>query len=200
MEEQTPCLRPPNGPKSEYFPNAVVLTHENRKALFYDDLLRGKTVLVSFMSVNDPGVDRLMETLRLVQGHIGSRLGRDVFMYSITVDPENDTPEALERLAARHGARPGWQFLTGETAALQRIRDRFFAHGPVHDHDAGSVEDCSLAMIRYGNEAVGLWGTVPSGARPELIAQRLSWVESRSAPAGSFKRRGPRPGAPAHGD
>jgi hypothetical protein len=50
-----------------------------------------------------------------------------------------------------------------------------------------------MAMIRYGNEAVGLWGTVPTGARPEWIAQRVSWVESRPVPTGPFKRRGPFP-------
>src|SRR4030081_2960035 len=105
--EQAACVSPPNGPKSEYFPNVLVVTHENRKALFYDDLLRGKTVLINFMSSNDEMSFRFAENLRKVQQFIGPRLGRDVFIYSITIDPQNDTPEKLERFAARHGARPG---------------------------------------------------------------------------------------------
>src|ERR1044072_1519633 len=49
--EDCECERPPSGPYSAYFPNVVVVTHEGRRALFYNDLLRGKTVLVNCMSI-----------------------------------------------------------------------------------------------------------------------------------------------------
>jgi protein SCO1 len=187
------CVAPPHGPKSEYFPNVVVVTHESRKALFYDDLLRGKTVLINFMSIENEAIFRISENLRMVQRHIGPRLGQDVFMYSITIDPENDTPAALDKFAGRLGAEPGWLFLTGEPTAIRRIKSSLFSGDSVHHHGGGGIEDCSLAMVRYGNEAVGLWGTVSSTARPEWIAQRISWVESRPSPAGPFRRRGPFP-------
>jgi protein SCO1/2 len=187
------CASPPNGPNSGYFPNVVVMTHENRRALFYDDLLRGKTVLINCMSVKDEAQRGHTGNLRKVQQHIGSRLGRDVYMYSITIDPENDTPAKLARFAETHGAGPGWLFLTGAPVAIRRIKDSLFSHGPGHAHDHADAEDCSMAMIRYGNEAVGLWGTVPIASRPEWIAQRVSWVESRPAPTGPFRRRGPFP-------
>jgi protein SCO1/2 len=185
------CVGPANGPNSEYFPNVLVVTHENRKALFYDDLLRSKTVLINFMSLNDELSFRHAQNLRKVQNYIGPRMGRDVFIYSITVDPQNDTAEKLERFAASHDARPGWLFLTGPPEAIQRIKNSFFARGSVHQHEGGAMDDCSMSMIRYGNEAVGLWGTVPSAASPESIAQRVSWVEARPQPAAGFKRRGP---------
>lgn len=190
------CIRPSTGPKSAYFPDLVVVTHENRKALFYDDLLRGKTVLVHFMSIRDDKTYRICEHIAKVQRHLGSRLGRDVFIYSITVDPAHDTPDALQACASKHGARPGWVFLTGPPSVIETLRGRFFAHGPM-DHasmDSASMQDCSMAMIRYGNEATGLWGSAPSTTDPVWIAKRVSWIESRPpAPAGKFKRRGPPP-------
>src|ERR1051326_7784403 len=155
------CRRPLNGPNAAYFPNVVVVTHENRRALFYDDLLRGKLALVNFMSIKDDALYRATEKLVQVQSHLGDRLGKDVFMYSITVDPPHDTPQALAEFAERHGAQPGWLFLTGTQGAVDSLRGRFFAHPSGHLHNAGAAEDCSLGMIRYGNEAVGLWGSVP---------------------------------------
>ena len=200
QDEQKVCLRPPSGPKSEYFTDLVVVTHENHKALFYDDLLRGKTVLIHFMSIRDDQEYGLVENIAKVQRYLGDRLGRDVFIYSITVDPERDTPDALQAYAEKFDAQPGWMFLTGQPSAIEAIRSRFFAHGPA-DHsgqdsgqDHSSMQDCSMSMIRYGNEATGLWGSVPATTDPEWIAKRISWIESRApAPASKFKRRGPPP-------
>ena len=187
------CGRPLNGPNAGYFPNAVVVTHEGRRALFYDDLLRGKVVIVNFMSITDDAISGVSENLAKVQQHFGDRLGRDVFMYSITVDPSHDTPQALAEFAERHGAQPGWLFLTGASAALESLRGRFFAHGSGHIHGDRDAGDCSMSVLRYGNEAVGLWGSVPSLSAPEAIAMRISWVESRPQPVGPPIRKGPMP-------
>ena len=187
------CHRPLNGPNAGYFPNVVVLTHENRKALFYDDLLRGKLVMVNFMSIKADAVYRTTERLAKVQPHLGDRLGKDVFMYSITVDPLHDTPQALAEFAELHGVMPGWLFLTGAPAAIDNLRGRFFTAPSAHLCDAGPAEDCCMGMIRYGNEAVGLWGSVPSMSPPEAIAMRISWMEVRPQPAGPPKRKGPMP-------
>lgn len=187
------CVRPGGGPYAEYFPNVVVHTHEGRKALFYHDLLRGKTVLINCMSVKNEAVYPVTANLVKVQRLLGERLGRDVFMYSLTVDPENDTPRVLSAFAEKQGVGRGWLFLSAEPAAVQAIRGRLFAHDAAHQlHGSAVVRDCSMGLVRYGNEAVGLWGSVPAKAEPEWIVKRLSWVESRPAPAaGTFKRRGP---------
>lgn len=101
------------------------------------------------------------------------RLGRDVFLYSITIDPERDTPRALRQLAARHGTSPGWLFLTGEPAAIGLLYARLFAHDGA-GHASRPIEDCSRGLLRYGNAAVGLWGSVPAKANPEWLATRLA--------------------------
>lgn len=184
------CERPARGPDARRFPNHVVVTHEGFRALFYDDLIAGKTVVIHCMSIATEPVYRTAEKLARVQPLVGDRLGRDVFFYSLTTDPENDTPMVLSDFAARHGAGPGWLFLTGETAVMHELRDRLFQGGAhVHDGQPG----CSMALLRYGNAAVGLWGSVPARSDPEWIAQRLSWVESRERIAGPPRRRGPLP-------
>jgi len=206
-------LPEPCGPQdSGYFPNVVLTTHEGQRALFYDDLLKGRTVLIHFMSLlGEEGAHSTVANLAKVQEHLGSRLGRDIFFYSLTVDPEHDSPRALGDLARRHGARPGWTFLTGEAEDMETLRSRFFvdrvaigaspdgdsAH---HDHSAGqhpSGHDCSRGLLRYGNEAVGLWGSCPQIADPRWIATRLSWVMPQpGTEARSHRRAGPFPSTP----
>jgi protein SCO1/2 len=187
------CPRPPGGPYADYFPNVVVYTHENQKALFYNDLLRGKRVMINCMSVKNEALYPATETLLKVQQMLGHRVGRDVFIYSMTVDPEHDTTQVLRAFAEKHGVKPGWLFLTGEPAIIHGLRGRLFPHvgGGSHHHGSGPSQDCSMGLIRYGNEAVGLWGSVPVKADPEWIVKRLSWVEARQRPAGPPKRRGP---------
>ena len=187
------CARPLTGPKADYFPNVVVVTHENRKALFYDDLLRGKTVMVNFISVKDEAELQMTKHLARVQRFLGNRLGKDVFMYSITTDPEHDSPRVLAEFAERHGVGPGWLFLTGQPSAIQTLKSRFFASATAHSHGAGPVEDCSAGMVRYGNEAAGIWASFPAKTSPEWIAKRVSWLESKEAPVGPPRRRGPAP-------
>ncbi|HEV8242173.1 MAG TPA: SCO family protein [Thermoanaerobaculia bacterium] len=193
------CVRPARGPDAHRFPNHVVVTHEETRALFYDDLLAGKTVLLHCMSIVSEPTYRSVERVAALQPLLAERLGRDLFMYSLTVDPERDTPVALRAFAARAGAGPGWLFLTGEPATMADLRMRLFwsatAHAAhEHDHEAGHErDDCAMAMLRYGNAAVGLWGAVPAKADPRWIVQRLAWVRARDVAAGAPRRRGPAP-------
>src|SRR5882757_3717773 len=96
------CVAPARGPNSEYFPNVVVETHDGQKALFYDDLLRDKTVLISSVSIGDKDC-AVVKNLLKVQELLGHRLGTEVFIYSITTDPAHDRVEMLRRFAELHG-------------------------------------------------------------------------------------------------
>ncbi len=191
------CRRPARGPDAGRIPNHAVVTHEGFRALFYDDLIlgqapAGKTVILHCMSIATEPTYRTVESLARVRSLAAGRLGRDLFFYSLTVDPERDTPKALREFAASHGTGPGWLFLTGEAAALTDLRQRLFSHGPGHVHGMEGA-DCAMAMLRYGNAAAGLWGAVPARTDPSWIVQRLSWIESREHPVGPPRRRGPAP-------
>ena len=188
------CARPLNGPYAQHIPNVVVRSHDDRNALFYNDLIRGKTVMINCISTTNEQSVRACANLATVQDALGNRLGREVFIYSITIDPEHDTPRVLKAFAEKHRAKPGWMFLTGEPGVIALLRSRLFSQGEHNtNHDHSQIEDCSLALIRYGNEAVGLWGSVPAKNDPMSIAKRLSWIESASATARPLRRAGPPP-------
>ena len=56
------------------------------------------------------------------------KLGADrdkVHLVSISIDPENDTPERLRAYAAKFGAGPEWQHYTGTLAASVAAQKAF---------------------------------------------------------------------------
>jgi len=68
---------------------------------------------------------------------LADRVGRDIFIYSISLDPENDTPEKLRAFAAGFGIKPGtgWIFLTGKKADIDVIRFKLGERGDtIYEH------------------------------------------------------------------
>src|SRR5438093_7277127 len=92
-------------------------------------------------------------------------MGRDVFMYSITLDPAHDTPKVLARYARAFGVGPGWLFLTGDAADLEALRRNlgYVSPDPVEDKDRSQ----HIGMLRMGIEPLERWAACASLARPE---------------------------------
>src|SRR5262245_46356106 len=94
--------------RSAYFPNVVLQTHDGRSVRFYDDLLKDKIVLINFMyTVCRGSCPTVTRNLLRVQKLLGGRVGRDIFMYSISIKPQEDTPERLKEYAEGNEVGPG---------------------------------------------------------------------------------------------
>ena len=177
-DQPLPC-RAPAGPRDGYFPNVVLTTHDNEKARFYDDLVRGKTVVFSFMYTTCDGRCPLYTSnLVKVQRLLGNKLGHSIFMYSITLDPLVDTPKVLGQYVEDHGIGPGWTFLTGKPNDIEALRRRlgFFEADPRLDKQKSS----HLGLIRYGNETLDRWSACPAMTNPQEIVRYLARMEEKS--------------------
>jgi protein SCO1 len=154
----------------------VLLTHENKQVKFYDDLIQGKQVVVNFMYASCTGACPLI-TEKLVQVHraLKDRMGKDLFIYSLTLYPEQDDPAALKKFATMHGALlPGWTFLTGDPYDLETIRYRLFRENHIKfDLDKGF----HAAQLRIVNDARNLWAHVSPNASLETILKHISWLD-----------------------
>lgn len=181
-----------------FIPNLPVLTHRGDRRLLYDDLVRDRTVIVHFFNLADHHLYPVTRNLVAVQRLLGDRMGREVSLLSVAVDETGIELPALAEFAKRHQAGSGWHFLTGEPDDIAMIQRVFFFHNmaqPSVDGDHMADEhhaDCSVGLLRYGNDAAGLWGSVPTKVDAGQIIDRLSWVQPRTAsPTGRLRRGGP---------
>src|SRR6056297_1313507 len=87
--------------------------------------LTGQPYVVSFFFSTCPSIC-IMQNQKL-QELQETFAGRGVRFLSITVDPDNDTPEALQEYAARFGADPDqWLFLTGDLNYIRRVGEEMY--------------------------------------------------------------------------
>jgi protein SCO1 len=133
-----------------YFPNLPVVTQDGKTLKFYDDVIKGKIVLISFIYTNCPDICPLT-TARIaqVEEKLGEIVGRDIFLISLTVDPERDSPERLKSFAEAFAAGPGWLFLTGKPADIRLI------NAALGDKSRTLSEHRNEIVL--GNDATGEW-------------------------------------------
>jgi protein SCO1/2 len=166
---------------SELIPNVTLRTHENASVKFYDDLVKGRQVVINMMYASCEGQCPAI-TSRLVEVHraLAHRMGRDLFMYSITLKPETDDPAALKAFADMHGALlPGWKFLTGDPFDIETLRFALFRHNHIKfDLDL----DGHAGRLRIINDSYGRWLTVTPLASRATVLQHISWADPPKSP------------------
>ena len=152
-----------------HLPNVELITQNSEKVRFYDDLVKDKKVVIQFMFARCKDIcpvitHHLAEVQRLLEG----RVGRDIFFYSITLSPEEDTPRDLKAYAKMHGVGPGWTFLTGKPDDILLLRKSlgFFYNDPKEDADRNNHS----GMVVVGTEPLMRWTMCQGGAKPDWIA------------------------------
>lgn len=158
-----------------FYTNAVFRTHENKEVKFYDDLIKGRQVVINFMYANCEGSCPLTTAnLVKVQEVLKKRIGRDVFMYSISIKPEEDDPAALNEYARMHRVKPGWLFLTGSRYDTDTLRLRLAT-----EHHAGIDMDSTqhTGMVRVINDSNNRWFCSPAQASVETLVQAIRWCD-----------------------
>jgi len=152
-----------------------LLKKELPSELDHATFLADKIVALNMMYADCTRICPLI-TANLVRAQkiLGERVGRDIFIYSITVKPEVDSPEHLRKYAEMYHVGPGWLFLTGNPGDVELLRHKlgFADANPEVDRDKSRHS----GMVRYGNEPLALWGSCQGQAKPEWIAEEISFV------------------------
>lgn len=156
-------------PAQNYFGDIPLVNQDGRPMRLYSDLLKDKIVVIDVIFTTCTGVCPVLSgTFAKFQDRLGDRLGKDVLLLSISVDPVNDTPAKLKEYAARFKARPGWHFLTGSKenvdAALRKL-GQYVENKEAHQN-----------LFILGNERTGLWKKAFGLAKPEDLYPVLDSV------------------------
>jgi protein SCO1/2 len=162
--------------KRSYLTNAMLTNQDGKKVRFYDDLLKGKITIVNMMYAKCDGICPMVTAnLKRVYQGLKGRIGVDTFMYSLTLKPEQDSPQALKRFAEMHSANlPGWQFLTGDADEIETIRFRLFRWDhPGLDNDI----DQHTGMVFLFNDNLSRNCKTPAMSSPRMLLQTISWMD-----------------------
>jgi protein SCO1/2 len=153
---------------ADYWPNVTLTTQDGKQVKFYDDLLKGKIVAIDLIYTQCKDSCPL-ETARLrqVQRMLGDRVGKDIFFYSISIDPKHDTPEVLHDYAEMYNAGPGWYFLTGKEEDITLISKKL----GLYSADWG--RDGHTPSLMVGNVATGQWMRQAATDNPRFLATMI---------------------------
>lgn len=160
---------PVEGAAQRYFSDTLLLDQNGRSLHFYSDLLKGKTVVINTFFSTCPGsCVKMAVVLRHFQDRLGDRVGKDVHLISISVDPDVDRPEVLRAYAEKWAARPGWYFLTGDKANVEQILRKLGQFLP--------DKESHTTLLFMGNDRTGLWKKAQGLAQSEDLYAVLNSV------------------------
>lgn len=165
--------------RRRYFPNLDLVTSEGKQVKFYDDLLKDKIVVLNLMYANCEGIcPTITANLKMVQKYLREQIKHDIFIYSLTLKPEEDTPAKLKEYARMHHITDkNWTFLTGKPENVELLRHKLGFADPNQEVDQDKSKHSG--MLRYGNEPMSIWGTCQGSAEPEWIAQEIGFAVPR---------------------
>ncbi|MBI2959016.1 MAG: SCO family protein [Betaproteobacteria bacterium] len=166
-----------------YFTDAVLFNQESQRVRFYSDVLKDRVVLISFIYTNcTDACPLIVHRLSEVKDRLGEAFGKQVFFVSMSVDPARDTPQALAKYARQHKAEhPGWVFLTGDKANVDRILTRLGQYS--------EKPEAHSTMLLAANVGTRHWTKVGPTASVAAVAAKLQDLALESAAAN-------RPGRP----
>lgn len=128
----------------------TLLTQDGKSVRFPQDVISDRIVVMDFVYTTCTTVCPILSAiLRQVQNSLGQRLGAEVVLVSISVDPGRDTPGRLKAYAASHHAQPGWTWLTGDKTSVDMVLNGLGAYTPnFEDHPS---------MVLVGDARSGQW-------------------------------------------
>jgi cytochrome oxidase Cu insertion factor (SCO1/SenC/PrrC family) len=160
-----------NAPKEESavkmsIPDLPLLNQDGKQIHFYRDLIKGKVVAINFIFTTCTTIcPPMAATFSKIQNQLGDRLGKDVYLISISVDPAVDTPERLKDWGAKFGAKPGWTFVTGNKPEMDQLLKALSGY-------SARKEDHSPTIL-IGDDAKGMWTRANGLAKPALLVQLI---------------------------
>ena len=165
--------------RKRYFPNVELVTHHGKKMKLYDDLFKDKILVLNLMYADCQGVcPTITANLKRVQKILNEQINHEVFIYSMTLKPEEDTPAKLREYVKMHGIDDrNWTFLTGKPEEVDMLRHTLGFADPNPEVDKDKSKHSG--MLRYGNEPMALWGTCQGSGEPAWIAQEIGFAIPR---------------------
>jgi len=148
-------------------PAVTLVNQDGEDVSLTDDIVGDRIVVVDFVYTTCTTVCPVLSAIfSQVQRKLGDRVGDDVVMVSISVDPLRDTPARMKSYASKLGAGDGWVWLTGQKQTVTEVLEEFGAYTPnFEDHPS---------MILVGDGTSGQWARYLGFPAAEQIVNKVN--------------------------
>jgi protein SCO1 len=164
----------------KYFTDIELIDQDGKTVRFYSDLLKGKVVVINaFFATCQGSCLPMNRNLEKVQEAFRARMGKDLFIISISVDPQVDTPASLKEYAKKLNAAPGRYFITGKK---ENVDQALYKLGQYVEQ-----KEQHTNIFIVGNERTGLWKKVFGLAKAEEIVKAVESVLNDKGETGDAK-------------
>jgi protein SCO1/2 len=173
-EVKSEAARRADASRPAQIPDTPVYDQDGKPLHFYSDLVKGKTVAINFIFTTCTTIcPPLTATFRKVQQELGGRVGRDVQLISVSVDPATDVPERLKAFSTKFNAGPGWTFVTGSKPEIALLLKALGANtGDKNDHSP---------MVLIGNDRAAYWTRTYGLAPASTLVNVITDAATRTA-------------------
>jgi protein SCO1/2 len=161
----------------DYFSNVELIDQNGQPLKFYDEVLKDRVVVISFIFTNCQSACPLMtRNLTMIRDMLREDERRAIQFVSISIDPLRDTPAAMKEFAQKHDADiDGWVWLTGQPDDVEYVTKRL---GSYTDDPEAHTTTLLAANVRNAH-----WTKIPPNVPPNGVAARLRLlVEEDAAP------------------
>lgn len=154
-------------------PNVVLVNQDGRRVRLYEDLIKDKTVAISFIFTRCTYVCPMNGALfAKIQNDLGARLGTDVFLISISMDPQADTPQELKKWGATFGRKTGWTLATGSFDDIAKVLKAFTG-------DAPGPRETHSSYFYVANDKTGTWDFMFGHMSSREVVEKLDELSQR---------------------
>lgn len=151
-------------------PDSILINQDGEKIRFYSDLIKGKVVVISFFYTSCDYICSIQgEIFSSLQFELGSRLGKDIFLISVSTDPETDVPEKLKSWSERYKRRRGWSLITGSKEEMNKLLKVFTG-------ETVGRRELHSSVVYIGNERRGIWTAFEGISGAEILSKIISEI------------------------
>jgi protein SCO1 len=152
-------------------PDVVVRDQQGRKVHFYSDLVKDKVVVLNFFYTSCTYTCTMQgRTFSQLQSLLGDRMGKSVYLISVTTDPATDNPEQLRAWAKRYNLKSGWTLVTGDEAEINKLLVQLTGSS------AGGGMHVPVTFV--ANDRKGTWISSIEVVSPEQLLKTVNYLTS----------------------
>jgi len=148
-----------------------LLTQDSKRVKFKSDVIADKLVAMTFIYTSCTTVCPVYNAIfTQLQDMLGQRLGKDVVLITMTLDPARDIPGRMKKEAEKFGAKPGWVYLTGNKQNVDQVLRGLDAYFP------DFTQHPPMAIV--GDGKTGTWQRFNGFPQAETLLAMIDGLEA----------------------